>query len=191
MEVKIMPTLTVTTKTARQVWASPDGQRVIYEVGLDYNGNLLKGKTYSNAIAAPGWSGVVESYEKQGRNGVETFVKQPPKEQGGYEGSRSAGASREKDPFTMYLSYAKDLLVSLVETKGYAEKAYNDLLEAVIHGGNTLYQGRPGAEEASEKTTTTVADVIAPVHEGESMSFDDVKGVFDQEDTPWPSENRS
>lgn len=87
-----MPILEVTTKSANQVWASPDGQRVIYALELDYNGESVTAKTYSAAIATPGWKGTVDTYEKQGRNGTETFVKQPPKE-GGWQGNSGPQSS--------------------------------------------------------------------------------------------------
>ena len=75
-----MAELQVTTKQSDQIWKSPDGQRTIWEVGLDYKGQVLKAKTYSQAIATVGWQGTVISEERQGRNGAETFVKQAPKE---------------------------------------------------------------------------------------------------------------
>lgn len=74
----------VTTKSATQVWASPDGQRKIHDVQMDYKGQLFKASTFSDAIAVVGWTGSVESYEKPGKNGSQTFVKQPPKEETSY-----------------------------------------------------------------------------------------------------------
>lgn len=84
-----MPELQVTTKDSKSVWKSPDGQREIHEVTFDYEGQEISAKTYSDQIATVGWSGVVESYEKEGKNGAQTFVKQPPKE-GGWQGGTSA-----------------------------------------------------------------------------------------------------
>jgi hypothetical protein len=75
----------VTVKEAKEIWRSPDGQRTISELKLDYQGNTITAKTYSKNLTL-GWSGNLESYEKPGRNGVETFVKQPPKE-GGFPSS--------------------------------------------------------------------------------------------------------
>lgn len=86
-----MPQIRVTTKRAEQVWQSPDGQRTIYSVVLEYNGQQTTAKTYSRAIGSEGFSGEVETYEKQGKNGTETFVKQVQKE-GGYQGG---GGSRQ------------------------------------------------------------------------------------------------
>lgn len=97
-----MPKVQVTTKNSRSVWKSPDGQREIFEVEFDFQGKSLKAKTYSKSIPVAGWSGEVEVEERQGRNGLETFVKQPPKE--GYGGTQYGGtptgtpASRSYQP---------------------------------------------------------------------------------------------
>jgi hypothetical protein len=88
-----MPILQVTTKEAKQVWASPDGQRKIHEVILEWEGKSVKAKSYSDAIATVGFTGEVETYEKDGRNGIESFVKQAPKEGGGYGSTNSSSGS--------------------------------------------------------------------------------------------------
>lgn len=87
-----MPKFNVKTTSSRSVWKSPDGQREIFEVVLDYEGQPLSAKTYSKIISNIGWAGEVETTEKQGRLGVETFVKQPPKE-GGYGGGYGTSAA--------------------------------------------------------------------------------------------------
>jgi hypothetical protein len=148
-----MPILDVKTTLSEQVWTSPDGQRKIYKVTLEFEGKPVQAKTYSDAIAQIGWEGTVETYEKEGRNGSETFVKQPPKENNqNYtaSSSTSGGAGRTNKPsfdnYTMYLSYAKDLAVALVGTKeGFDGEKYADLLDSVIAGGDVLYAGRPDA----------------------------------------------
>lgn len=84
-----MPEMNAKTTKAKEVWKSPDGQRILYRVDLEIDGQPFEAKTYSNAIAAEGWEGKVETYEKTGRNGVETFVKQPQKD-GGFSGASSA-----------------------------------------------------------------------------------------------------
>lgn len=81
-----MPTFKATTIKAEEVWKSPDGQRVLYNVYMeDEEGNPVKFKTYSNTIAVVGWEGEVITEERAGKRGPETFVKQPQKE-GGYAG---------------------------------------------------------------------------------------------------------
>jgi hypothetical protein len=151
---------------------------------MDYNGRELKAKTFSNPIANVGWHGQVESYEKPGRNGSETFIKQVPKENPGYAG-RGSYQKPPENPFTMYLSYAKDLLIALVETKGYTKKTYDELLEAVVAGGNMLYANRPEAvDKEVEKPDTIVA-----VGDAE-MTIEDIKGVFGEAEQveAWPKE---
>lgn len=132
----------VLTKAAEQVWASPDGKMTIFQVTLEYEGKDFKAKTYSKAIATTGWSGTIESYEKQGRNGSETFVKQPQKE-GGWQGGGGGGGKPQGDQFTMYLSYAKDLAVACIisTAKGvvFDSSTYAELLEAVATGGEQLF----------------------------------------------------
>lgn len=88
-----MPVLEVKTTSANSVWKSPDGQREIFELQLEYEGKPVKAKTYSKDISTVGWEGTVETYEKQSRNGMETFVKQPPKENSGYPSSTGSGHS--------------------------------------------------------------------------------------------------
>lgn len=195
-----MPIISVTTKVATQVWASPDGQRKIYELQLDYAGQPVKAKTYSDAIATVGWSGTVETYEKAGRNGVETFVKQPPKEGGSFGGAStgsgtssssgrgySGGGKAQTDPFTMYLSYAKDLMVARIAANpdgGTWE--FTDILDTVVAGAYQLYQARPdGANSAG-----TPAPQPDTVHEPVDLSLVDKVFNPDQEqepELPWPT----
>jgi hypothetical protein len=105
-----MPNMQATTKLSEKVWSSPDGQKTIYKVTLEADGQQVTAKTFSDAISQIGWSGQVETYEKEGRQGSETFVKQPPKE-GGWQGggggkSYGGGGSKpQADQFTMYLSH--------------------------------------------------------------------------------------
>ena len=75
-----MPQLNVVVKQSKEIWKSPDGNRTIWEVVMDAEGQLVKAKTFSQAIAAVGWSGTVVSEERQGKMGPETFVKQLPKD---------------------------------------------------------------------------------------------------------------
>lgn len=184
-----MPTIEVTTKSSEKVWSTPDGKMSIYKVTLDYQGKPVSAKTYSDAISREGWHGTVESYEKEGRNGSETFVKQPQKEgfQGGGSSGRQAyggGKAKDVDPFTMYLSYAKDVLVGMLGTKeGYDEAKYGELLAAVATGGNVLFEGRPGAESAKPSE--------AEVEQAKDEELQDLSKVLGEtlplagEDDPW------
>lgn len=153
-----MPQFQTTTKQSRSVWKTPDGQREIFEVVLDYDGQDFKGKTYSKDIAVIGWAGTVDTYEKEGRNGSETFVKQPPKEGFGGGSSTTQGAGHAPsvskpafDNFTMYLSYAKDIAVAMLGKDGKLDQvAYGEVLNAVSNGGKTLFDERPDAPKKSE-----------------------------------------
>lgn len=168
-----MAILRVTTKSANQVWKSPDGKIEMFELGLEWDGKAIQAKTYSKAIAQPGWSGEVESYDKTGQNGVETFVKQPKKDDAPYGGG---GGKREQDPFTMYLSYAKDLVVAYVATGGKME--LDDMVAATIMYGNTLFDSRPSAE--AKATVAAPATVSSPV----AAVFENGEPIPTEED-PW------
>ena len=182
-----MPRFNVETTQSEQIWASPDGQRVIYKVTLTYNGKPVSAKTYSKAISQVGWSGEVEMYEKVGKNGAESFVKQPPKEDGGYP-QRGSGISTKGsggDQFTMYLSYAKDLAVAMLATKeGFDEGKYGELLGAVSAGGESLYDAH---NKPSEPAKDVVVTEIEPALEQLNAVFKDAEAVVDGEDTPWPT----
>lgn len=164
-----MPQFETKTTEAESVWKSPDGQREIFKVILDIDGKPLMAKTYSKDISSVGWTGTVETYEKQGRNGSETFVKQPPKEGfSGGGGFSKGGFKPQGDQFTMYLSYAKDIAVAMVKDGKLDENAYAQVLDAVSTGGHTLYDSRPGAtpgatpaeEKPADKPVTTKLDEI-------------------------------
>lgn len=59
------------------------------------------------------------------------------------------GPKTEFDNFTMYLSYAKDLAVSLQMTSGFNQVEFDKLVEASIKGAYDLYNRRPGAPATS------------------------------------------
>lgn len=93
----------VVTKSVKQVWQSPDGQRTINEVTMDYNGKLFRANTFSDKIAAEGWSGDVESYEKPGRNGSQTFVRSAPQEGNGWSGGSQGGQASQSGTKSGYV----------------------------------------------------------------------------------------
>ena len=171
-----MPNLDVRVLDAKEVWSK--GDLTIHEVTLDVGGKTTRAKTYSKVIATPGWEGTVETYEKQGRNGAETFLKQPQKEnnyQGGYQKKESGAApKKEFDNFTMYLSYAKDLVVALQQTSGYDQAEFEKLLQATIKGGKVLYSHRPGAEPIAPAPVEKPSDDMP-----EGFLLDDVVPVDD------------
>lgn len=175
-----MPQLEVKTTKSEVMWKSPDGQRVIFKVSLSSDAGDVEAKTYSKDIAQEGWSGTVETYEKEGKFGSETFVKQPPKEQGAYGGSPSQGTSRgattnsggKFDTFTMYLSYAKDLVVAQVEAG--AKIDYESSIQLALAGGHQLYDGRPDAAPKTE-----AVDEVHPVDK--EVNMEDLNKLFPQD----------
>lgn len=165
-----MPQVQAKTTNAKEIWKSPDGQRVIYEVTIDVDGNPMTAKTYSKAISEIGWSGTVESYEKAGRNGSETFLKQPPKEggftPGGYSGGGKSYAPKG-DNFTMFLSYAKDIAVALIEADKYSVEQLAEIVNDVGTAGMQLYDMRPDATEKPAESKSV---------EVKTQSIDDLMG---------------
>lgn len=72
------------------------------------------------------------------------FGSSPRSSGGNY--SRPPFVPRNDDPFTMYLSYAKDIAVALIGTKeGYDQEKLSSILDDVLAGGKVLYEGRPSA----------------------------------------------
>lgn len=180
-----MPTVQVTTKTATQVWKSPDGQRTINEVELDWEGKTLKAKTYSDAIATVGWSGEVESYEKQGRNGNETFVKQPPKENPGY-GSTSGGSARSSSGYTP----RDDSHIRAQWAIGQANSFFTmeNLDTAVVEQMATDFFLMVDRVKQAVPDGTPAPTPEAPAEESEAMQalLKDAEPV-DEQELPWPN----
>lgn len=182
-----MATLQAKTIEAKEVWKSPDGKMVLSEIAMDIDGKRAVFKTYSKAIATEGWSGTIETYEKESKKaGVppETFVKQPQKEQGP-DARSPAKFGKEADPFTMYLSYAKDIAGFCVTEKGFNSDMYSDLLEAVSAGGLQLFEARPGAttQPAHEETEEDLSKNIDQSMNQLNAAFGDVENVTPDE--PW------
>lgn len=190
-----MPQIQVSVTAAKEVWKSPDGQRTINEVTLDYNGSPVTAKTYSSDIAVVGWSGTVETYEKPGRNGIETFVKQPPKE-GGFGQSQShsstgTGGSKysakpQGDQFTMYLSYAKDIAVAMIMTAGtISPDEYRAALDRVADGGELLFNKHNNPGAVTEDMLSS-AEVDGISKEDLNNLFPDDEATVEGEKQPWP-----
>lgn len=172
--------------SSTQIWASPDGQRKIYELTIQLDtGQTVTAKSYSDRLTT-GFVGDIETYEKPGRNGVETFAKQAPKEGGftpGGGGFKGGGAKPIADPFTMYLSYAKDIAVALIgqgilpsnDADGKIfEQLFGNAINVALLGGHKLHDGRPGAEpQQTQLDTPAVPDVIHEVG-GEPIRLEDI-----------------
>lgn len=166
-----MPVIKGKTMSANKVWTSPDKQRVLYEVMLNVGGEEIKAKTYSGAIARVGWEGEMETEEKTGKYGIETYVKQAQRQNEAPNRGASYGSKPMGDQFTMYLSYAKDIVVALQSTTGYNKEDFEKLLNATILGGKALYSHRPDAPKAEapvakeEKVYEPTDDEVNSLHE--------------------------
>lgn len=183
-----MPKVSGKVTQSKSVWRSPDGSREIFELMLDVDGKQFRAKTYSKDISQVGWSGEVETYEKQGRNGSETFVKQPPKESGWSSGGGRGFGGGQKIPvdnYTMYLSYVKDIAVALINGKAYTVERLNEIANDVATAGEMFYEMRPDNKDK-------VADVPATQDEidgGISNAIDEVFFNDKQEEDPWNQPN--
>lgn len=177
-----MPQFEVTTKSSNTVWKSPDGQRAIFEVTLDYQGQDVLAKTYSKDIAVAGWTGTVETYEKYGINGAETFVKQPQKE-GGYQGSGGGGgkpAYQPKDEKAIKAMWAIGQAITWLngtpredsESIGLIEALANDLFNMVDKVKN-------------QEVVVQDADTISK-EDLNALFPDDDNSTVDGEKQPWP-----
>lgn len=165
-----MPAINGKTKSAKQVWASPDGQKKIFKITLDVGGEDMEASTYSDAIASVGWSGELDTYEKEGKYGTETFVRQPKKEGfgGGFSGGKSYAAKPQGDQYTMYLSYAKDIMVAMINNGHKPE--FDVALQTIIGGGHMLYESRPSAETPKTEVVSVAKSELDSLFSGEPES---------------------
>jgi hypothetical protein len=161
-----MPIMTLKTTGSKQVWASADGKIKIFELNLEYEGKPVKAKTYSAAIATIGWEGEVETYEKEGRNGVETFVKQPPKEDGTYGNStqtnsqqsgRSSYTPKDEKAIQSMWAIGQAVQLTIATYKG------SDALGAIEGMANELYGLVEIIKNGRKVEIETIPDVVHPV----------------------------
>lgn len=120
------------------------------------------GKMISYKVKLPGVNDPVEVSQKEstpapkpgdvlkgtieGSNFGPKFKKEfTPKAGGG-----GGGGGRETDPFTMYLSYAKDIAIALTVDGKLDKAAYAEILADVSAGGMVLYESRPNASPAPQ-----------------------------------------
>lgn len=188
----------VTTKSIKQIWQSPDGQRTINEVTLDYQGKLFKANTFSNDIASIGWNGDVESYEKEGRSGSQTFVKQALKE-GGWSGGGQGGQSGPpttkpgyvpKDEKAIQAMWA--ISQSIAAHSGSADMDTADPLSVEAYAKELFAmvdRVKTGAEAPALADSVTGSDELVDADEPLDLSLmDEVLGgteKVDSKETPW------
>jgi len=112
------------------------------------------------------------------------------------QANRSNSGGRNSDPYTMYLSYAKDAAVASVDKNGkFNEDLYAEMLDAISTGGKTLYGSRPGAEtetSSDEPKEKPVEDVIPTAEDVDSFLPDDIAAIFDKADEKdkWPDDKK-
>lgn len=145
------------TKRATEVWKSPDGARVLYEVVVEVNGKLVKAKTWSAKIAQPGFTGDLESYQKEGRDGTETFVKQKPKE--GYGGG---GGRQPKDEAAIKAMWA---IGQSIQFNG-ADASMGD----IETGAETLFDMVDRVKTHTTDQTVMPLDTVADVPDDNSWA---------------------
>lgn len=187
-----MPVLEVKTTSANSVWKSPDGQREIFELQLEYEGKPVKAKTYSKDISTVGWEGTVETYEKQSRNGMETFVKQPPKEggfspqqQGSRQSSTGGGSSyTPRDDSHIKAQWAIGQAVSVLS------KDEGELdLEAVEPLADDFYDMVERVKNHHAKPAVAEPDTV---YDPSEVNIEQLTAVLGDvvpesgEDAPWP-----
>lgn len=161
-----MPTINATVKQAKQVWASPDGQKKIFKLVLDVDGGDMDASSYSEAVAKVGWTGELDTYEKEGKYGTETFVRQPKKEGfGSFGGGKSYSAKPQGDQYTMYLSYAKDIMVAMMNN-GYKPE-FDVAIQTIIGGAHVLYESRPSAEAPKTDVVNVAKEELESFFAGE------------------------
>lgn len=92
-------------------------------------------------------------------------------------GGKSFGGGKAPfDQFTMYLSYAKDLAVALIDKTGALDKAaYAEVLADVAAGGYVLYEGRPEAKGDTE--VKQVANFFGEDTSSEPVEHDPFEGM--------------
>lgn len=154
-----------TTKKAQEVWRSPDGDRIIWSVTMEIQGENrpVIAKTYSKAIAAEGWSGEVESYQKQGRDGMESFVKQPPKE-GGFGGAR-----QPRDDASIKAQFAIKAAIAWVSSR--EGSGFDDIEGCAVEFYKMIERVKSGQ--------TTAPDKVYPLEEDqEPIDLTGVRDVF-------------
>lgn len=191
-----MPELQMTTKTAKEVWRSPDGQRVLYQLGLEYQGKPVTAKTYSREVATPGWSGVLQTREEQGKYGVETFVRQPPKEnvpsstgqtaQGGT--ARSGYTPKDEKAIQAMWAIGQAVQVTIATYKG---KDPSGTIEALAKELFVMVDRvKVGAEPLPEEPDEIIPVTDDPVDLSMAVDLSQVEAVFGpaEKEEPWANQ---
>lgn len=187
-----MPIFKLKTTQAEKVWASPDGKIKIFKLTMDYNGKPLDAKTYSEAIATVGFEGEVETYEKQGRNGVETFIKQVQKEgEYGARPGRTSYVPKDEKAISAMWAIGQAINVAANSKEGYLiDPKAKDWELNIENIAQKLFlmvdrvKATPADEVAPATGKETEEDLEASIDKTVTeqlpgqLSVEDIKGVF-------------
>lgn len=125
-------------------------------------------------VAGDTLTGTVES-SSFGPKFKKEFTPKAPGGGGGFGGGRP-----QSDPFTMYLSYAKDIAVARINA-GIDKREVTDMIDEVLANAYIMYGGRPEAQSAVK--TAEQANKVKDIF-GEDEKIDEDDPVFDAEDMP-------
>jgi hypothetical protein len=178
-----MPILSnVKTTGSEVIWQK--GDRTIYKVSMEYEGKPFVAKSYSDRVAAQGFSGDVEVYEKQGTRGAEQFVRQAPKEEfGGSTGGGSTTTSSARPSYTPKDEKAIQAMWAIGQAVQLVKDREENSLDDVYVKANALF-AMVDAVKAGD-----VPEQQELVHEpgNEAISLEDIDAAFrsDMDDKPW------
>lgn len=174
-----MPIIQVKTLESKQVWSSPDGQRKIHALKLEYDGNIVTAKTYSNSIAAEGWEGTVELYEKEGRNGLESFVKQPPKEGGYSSGKPKSYQPKDENAIKAMWAIGKATEIAPAPAKSAPVADYMATIESYAQELFSMVE-RVKATPALDTPVTSaeIDEGIEDLDTGKQLTVEDIERVI-------------
>ncbi len=160
---------------SKQVWKSPDGQRILWNVAYQTeDGRTVNAKTYSQPIGEglDQEKDIVE-YTKPGRDGnEERFIKLAPKE-GGYSGGGGGGGRSEKDSEGM--AWGNALTNAITFTLAVAERLGGDvdvakLRSDVIDNATYFFENRPDKKPAQQTSSGDTLPTDAEVEQTDNIS---------------------
>lgn len=131
------------TISSKITWQSDDGKVKKYQLIAESDGKQFQINTYSGKIAAPGWQGEVEKYEKKG----DYYVRQPKQEgfnqSTGQTSQKKTYGKTEADYDSIYWCNALNAAVAFA-------KADNTTTDYVLGVAREFYAARPDKKSSSE-----------------------------------------
>lgn len=80
----------------------------------------------------------------------------------GAPGTYTGKPKQPADNYSMYMSYAKDIAIAIIENVGikeFDEKEYNKVIETVVSGANTLFEHKDAGKDEAEAFTEEVEKI--------------------------------